>query len=155
MGNVIETGLSTDSRTGMLYENYGDSNSTFVAYTNILAVGKPMYVFYGYKVDGIVQTYTEGVEAGLSGDFAQPGEFKYVDIDGNNTVDERDRCIIGDPNPDWSASLGIDVSWKRFDFSVFLMVYLVVMLSICQASTSLTIPIFAGLLIILLMIIHV
>lgn len=119
LGNVIETGLSTDSRTGMLYENYGDSNSTFVAYTNILAVGKPMYVFYGYKVDGIVQTYTEGVEAGLSGDFAQPGEFKYVDIDGNNTVDERDRCIIGDPNPDWSASLGIDVSWKRFDFSVF------------------------------------
>jgi hypothetical protein len=88
----------------MLYENYGDSNSTFVAYTNILAVGKPMYVFYGYKTDGIVQTVNEGIDAGLTGNFAQPGEFKYVDVDGNGTWNENDRCIIGDPNPDWSAS---------------------------------------------------
>lgn len=119
LGNVIEAGLTTDPRTGMLYENYGDSNSTFVAYTNILAVGKPMYVFYGYKTDGIVQTVNEGIDAGLTGNFAQPGEFKYVDVDGNGTWNENDRCIIGDPNPDWSASLGIDLSWKHFDFSIF------------------------------------
>ena len=103
----------------MLYEPYGNSNSTFVAYTNILAVGKPMYVFYGYKTDGIVQTVNEGIDAGLTGNFAQPGEFKYVDVDGNGTWNENDRCIIGDPNPDWSASLGIDLSWKHFDFSIF------------------------------------
>ncbi len=81
-----------------------------------------MYVFYGYRTDGIVQSLAEGLSAGLSGDDAQPGEFKYVDIydgDGLETVDENDMCIIGDPNPDWMASLGIDVSWRRFDFSIF------------------------------------
>ena len=39
-----------------------------------------MYVFYGYRTDGIVQSLAEGLSAGLSGDDAQPGEFKYVDI---------------------------------------------------------------------------
>ena len=119
LGNVVETGLQTDARTGMLYENYGNSNSTFVSYTNILAVGHPMYVFYGYKVNGMVQSYADGLSAGLSGDFAQPGEYKYVDLDESGTIDENDRCIIGDPNPDWTSSLGIDVQWKNLDFSIF------------------------------------
>ena len=50
-----------------------------------------------------MQSLAEGLSAGLSGDDAQPGEFKYVDIydgDGLETVDENDMCIIGDPNPD-------------------------------------------------------
>ena len=122
LGNAVQTGLKTDLRTGMQYEYYGNQSEQFRAYTNILAVGQPMYVFYGYRTDGIVQSLAEGLSAGLSGDDAQPGEFKYVDIydgDGLETVDENDMCIIGDPNPDWMASLGIDVSWRRFDFSIF------------------------------------
>lgn len=122
LGNAVQTGLRTDLRTGMQYEYYGNQSEQFRAYTNILAVGQPMYVFYGYRTDGIVQSLAEGLSAGLSGDDAQPGEFKYVDIydgDGLETVDENDMCIIGDPNPDWMASLGIDVSWRRFDFSIF------------------------------------
>ena len=122
LGNAVQTGLKTDLRTGMQYEYYGNQSEQFRAYTNILAVGQPMYVFYGYRTDGIVQSLAEGLSAGLSGDDAQPGEFKYMDIydgDGLETVDENDMCIIGDPNPDWMASLGIDVSWRRFDFSIF------------------------------------
>ena len=121
LGNAVQTGLKTDLRTGMQYEYYGNQSEQFRAYTNILAVGQPMYVFYGYRTDGIVQSLAEGLSAGLSGDDAQPGEFKYVDIydgDGLETVDENDMCIIGDPNPDWMASLGIDVSWRRFDLSL-------------------------------------
>lgn len=122
LGNSIESGLMTDPATGMQYEYYGNQSEQFRAYTNILAVGQPMYVFYGYKTDGIVQSLEEGLTAGLTGDDAQPGEFKYMDIyngDGLSTVDENDRCIIGDPNPDWTGSLSFDISWKNIDFSVF------------------------------------
>lgn len=80
LGNAVQTGLKTDLRTGMQYEYYGNQSEQFRAYTNILAVGQPMYVFYGYRTDGIVQSLAEGLSAGLSGDDAQPGEFKYVDI---------------------------------------------------------------------------
>lgn len=122
LGNAVEAGLNTDKRTGMQFEYYGNSMGQFRSYTNILAVGQPMYVFYGYQVDGMVQSLAEGLEAGLTGDDAQPGEFKYMDIyneDGMVTVNEDDRCIIGDPNPDWTASLALEASWKHLDFSIF------------------------------------
>lgn len=111
-----------DLRTGMEYEWYGNQREQFRAYTNILAVGQPMFVFYGYKTDGIVQSLDEGLSAGLTGNDAEPGEFKYVDIynaDEMETVDENDRCIIGDPNPDWTGSLNIDIAWKNLDFNIF------------------------------------
>ena len=103
----------------MQYEYYGNSLGQFRGYTNILAIDQPMYVFYGYKVDGIVQSLEDGLTAGLTGDDAEPGEFRYVDVDGSGTVDESDRTIIGDPNPDFLASLALDVSWKNLDASIF------------------------------------
>ena len=119
LGNAIEAGLMTDPNTGMQYEYYGNSLGQFRGYTNILAIGQPMNVFYGYKVDGIVQSLEEGLTAGLTGSDAEPGEFKYVDVDGSGTVDEKDRTIIGDPNPDFLASLSLDVKWKNLDASIF------------------------------------
>lgn len=120
LGNAIEAGLMTDPNTGMQYEYYGNSLGQFRGYTNILAIDQPMNVFYGYKVDGIVQSLEEGLTAGLTGSDAEPGEFKYVDIDGSGTVDEKDRTIIGDPNPDFLASLSLDIKWKNLDASVFI-----------------------------------
>ena len=122
LGNALEAGLNTDKRTGMQFEYYGNSMEQFRSYTNILAVGQPMYVFYGYQVNGMVQSLAEGLEAGLSGDDALPGEFKYMDIyneDGMATINEDDRCINGDPNPDWTASLALNASWKNLDLSLF------------------------------------
>ncbi len=122
LGNSVEAGLNTDKRTGMLYEFYGNSSEMYRGFTNILAVDQPMYVFYGYVTDGIIQSLAEGLGAGLSGDDAQPGEFKYVDIyngDMLDTINEDDRCIIGDPNPDFLASFSLNASWKNLDFSVF------------------------------------
>ncbi|MBO4611261.1 MAG: TonB-dependent receptor [Bacteroidales bacterium] len=122
LGDSVEAGLNTDVRTGMQYEFYGNSSEQYRGFTNILAVGYPMYVFYGYVTDGIIQSLADGLGAGLSGDDAQPGEFKYVDIynaDMLDTVNENDRCIIGDPNPDFLASLSLNASWKNLDFSIF------------------------------------
>ena len=122
LGNSVEAGLNTDARTGMQYEFYGNSSEQYRGFINILAVGQPMYVFYGYVTDGIIQTLSEGLGVGLSGDDAQPGEFKYVDIynaDMLDTVNEDDRCIIGDPNPDFLASLSLNASWKNLDASIF------------------------------------
>ncbi len=123
LGSSIESGLITDPRTGMEYEVVGNQREQFRAYTNILAIGRPINVFYGYKTDGIVQTLQEGLDAGLTGEYAQPGEFKYVNIyDGDGTtneINENDRCIIGDPNPDFTASLNLGFRWKNLDASIF------------------------------------
>lgn len=119
LGNTLESGLVTDPMTGMLFEYSGNSLEQYRDYTNILAIGQPVNVFYGYKVDGIVQTLNEGIDAGLSGDYANPGEFKYMNLNGDSEISEADKTIIGDPNPDFTASLALNLSWKKFDVSVF------------------------------------
>lgn len=119
LGNSLETGLITDSKTGMQFEYSGNNYEQYRDYINLLAIGQPINVFYGYKVDGIVQSLDEGIRAGLDGDYAQPGEFKYVDIDGDGSITENDKTIIGDPNPDLSMSLQLNLGWKNWDLGIF------------------------------------
>ncbi len=119
LGNTLESGLITDPMTGMLFEYSGNNYEQYRDYINILAIGQPMNVFYGYRVDGIVQTLDEGIRAGLDGDYAQPGEFKYLDLDGDGAITEADKTIIGDPNPDLTMSLQLNLGWKNWDLGVF------------------------------------
>ena len=82
-----------------------------------LKVGQPVGVFYGYIMDGIYRSRAQ-IEAGNEPN-ASLGQKIYRDINGDGVVSIEDQTTIGDPNPDWMASLGIDVSWRRFDFSIF------------------------------------
>jgi TonB-dependent starch-binding outer membrane protein SusC len=89
---------------------------------NTLIVGEPYDVFYGYKTDGIIQTEEEGQASGLIGAMANPGEIKYLDISGpegapDGVVDQFDRTVIGNPNPDFIYSVNTNVKFKGFDLS--------------------------------------
>ena len=120
LGDAISSGLSQDYLTGMYYEVTGEPVSMFNQNTSIYAVGHPMNVFYGYRVDGIIQ---EGQDPGFidpDGLKDRPGELKYVDLTGDYAITPEDRCIIGDPNPDFTASLNLSLRWKNLDLSVFL-----------------------------------
>lgn len=119
LGDELASGLNTDAITGMKYEFSGSQIEAFRAIPNILAVGQPVNVFYGYKVDGIVQSEEEGLAAGLEGKLAQAGEFKYVDLNEDGVIDEDDRAVIGDPNPDFIASLNMNIRYKNFDLTAF------------------------------------
>ena len=119
LGSVQQSGLNVDPNTGMQYEYSGNSLEQFRQFPNILAIGQPINVFYGYKTEGIVQNLQEGVAAGLDGDLAQAGEFKYVDINKDGVVDTKDQTIIGNPNPDFMASLNLSLKYKQFDFNLF------------------------------------
>lgn len=120
LGNAIVSGLNTDFITGMKYEFWGSSLSQFRQTPTILAIGQPVNVYYGYKVNGIVQTLAEGLAAGLTGAMAKPGEFKYVDLNSDGVISDKDRTIIGNPNPDFMASLSLNATYKNFDVEVFL-----------------------------------
>ncbi len=70
-------------------------------------VGNPLGVFYGYKTEGVYATSAEAAAAGLGilDDAAnkidfKAGDMKFVDKDNNGIIDQNDRFIIGDPNPD-------------------------------------------------------
>ena len=81
--------------------------------------GHPVGAFYGYQVIGLFQSAEEISKSPVQ-DGAAPGLFKYQDIDGNDTVDARDRTFIGDPNPKFTYGLNISFTYKALDFSAFL-----------------------------------
>jgi TonB-linked SusC/RagA family outer membrane protein len=108
-----------DPMTGTEYRFTGYEFTQFRQAANVFMVGEAFNVFYGYETDGIIQTEAEGLAAGLEGYLAEPGEFKYVDLNDDGEITTADRTIIGDPNPDFTASLALDFSYKRFDLSVF------------------------------------
>ena len=41
-------------------------------------------------------------------------------MDGDNVITDKDQCVIGDPNPDLSLGLNLNVTWKRLTLSTFL-----------------------------------
>ncbi|KKK76229.1 hypothetical protein LCGC14_2865750, partial [marine sediment metagenome] len=120
LGSTSQSGLNVDPNTGMQFEFFGNSLEAFRQFPNILAVGQPINTFYGYKTDGTVQTLQEGINAGLDGVLAQPGEFNYVDLNGDGIIDTNDQTTIGDPNPDFTLSTTFNLEYKNFDFSLFL-----------------------------------
>ena len=79
---------------------------------------QPMGVYYGYVYDGIFQTPDEVANhAQQTG--AAPGRMKFRDLDGNGVINENDRCIIGDPNPDLSLGLNLAFKYKAFTLDMF------------------------------------
>ncbi|WP_121356987.1 SusC/RagA family TonB-linked outer membrane protein [Flavisolibacter nicotianae] len=81
-------------------------------------VGHAVGEFYGYKVLGLFQSADEVAKAPTQNG-AEPGVFRYADIDGNGKIDQNDRTFIGNPNPDFTYGLNISFNYKAFDFSTF------------------------------------
>jgi TonB-dependent starch-binding outer membrane protein SusC len=113
--SVVAMGESDMALVGTIYEAVRQQISTY-------SIDQPMFAFYGYKTDGIIQTLEEGIEAGLTGRDAEPGEIKYLDISGpegtpDGLVDSYDRTIIGNPNPDFIFSLNSTLRYRQFDLS--------------------------------------
>jgi TonB-linked SusC/RagA family outer membrane protein len=112
---VVAMGENDMVYIGPIYESVRQQVSTYT-------IDQPMYAYYGYKTDGIIQTLEEGIEAGLTGRDAEPGEIKYLDISGpdgvpDGVVDGLDRTIIGNPNPDFFYSINTTLRYKQFDLS--------------------------------------
>ncbi len=83
-----------------------------------LMVGEPMGVYYGYVCDGIFQN-AEQVSNHAIQQGKDVGRLIFRDINGDGIVNDNDRCIIGDPNPDFALGLNLDVSYKDFTLSAF------------------------------------
>ncbi len=77
--------------------------------------GDPIGSFFGYKVAGIFQTPAEVAASAQTG--AKPGDFRYIDQNGDNIIDGKDRVVLGNPNPKYSYGVSTTLNYKNFDFS--------------------------------------
>ncbi|GHU69276.1 SusC/RagA family TonB-linked outer membrane protein [Bacteroidia bacterium] len=88
--------------------------------TILSRVGQPLGVFYGYQTLGVFATAEEAHNANLSTYYDdryrfafEAGDIHFKD-NGDGIIDEKDRRIIGDPNPDFFGSVALNFSYKRF-----------------------------------------
>ncbi|MEM6842214.1 MAG: TonB-dependent receptor [Bacteroidota bacterium] len=96
--------------------------------TQILREGEPVGVFYGWIYDGVYQEGDDFIEGG--GFEQEAGGERFRDIDSRDEngeltgvpdgqLNNDDRTVIGDPNPDFIWGFNNDFRWKGFDLNVF------------------------------------
>jgi TonB-linked SusC/RagA family outer membrane protein len=85
------------------------------------ALNKTPNLFYGYRTNGVYTSDAEPAADGLKviQSTGQPvafrgGDVRFIDINGDKIIDNNDRQIIGDPNPDYFGSVSNSLTWKRF-----------------------------------------
>ena len=101
--------------------NVGAVNGTGFVWDNhsICREGEAVGSYYGYRVAGIINTDEDLAKAKAQGQNAKKGDFLFVDTDGNGTLDDGDRQIIGNGLPSFNYGLNISASYKNWDFSVY------------------------------------
>ncbi len=102
----------------------GDASFQSMSTVTRTKVGHPYNAFFGFQSEGIFQTVAE-VNAYLnkSGTMiqpnAKPGDFRWVDTDGDGTITDRDKTILGSNIPKYTFGLTINLAYKGFDFMAF------------------------------------
>ncbi|MGI4864766.1 MAG: SusC/RagA family TonB-linked outer membrane protein [Janthinobacterium lividum] len=82
-------------------------------------VGQPLGVFYGYQVQSIFQTADEIRTAPTQSAQTAPGDIRFRDLNGDGIINDKDRTIIGNPNPKAVGGVTNNFSYKGIELSVF------------------------------------
>ncbi|MBC7849526.1 MAG: TonB-dependent receptor [Chitinophagaceae bacterium] len=83
-------------------------------------VGQPITVYYGYKTDGFYQTLDDiNKSPKFAGSTVTAGDLKFVDRNGDGVIDDKDKFILGNPFPRYTFGFTYNVTFKGFDFNLF------------------------------------
>jgi TonB-linked SusC/RagA family outer membrane protein len=125
----------TDVSGDSVYYGQADVNMLDLCLTT---QGYPISQFNGYVTDGMFTEADARVDASgniyiwnqpyhinNNGDTifmqraAQPGDFRYVDQNGDGLIDRKDRVNIGSPIPKFILGFSADIEYKMFDLNLF------------------------------------
>ena len=94
----------------------------------VTKVGESIGSFWGYKTDGVISSSEEAdklalyqMDAANNKQYFKAGDMKFVDVnpdDNPGLIDENDKVVIGDPNPDFYGNLFTRLKYKYFQLDV-------------------------------------
>ena len=97
--------------------------TSFAGATYITQESSAPNLFYGYKTNGVFVSDDVALQENIS--LRKPdgslvpfkgGDMRFVDINNDHIIDENDRQVIGDPNPDVFGAISSKLAYKRFSF---------------------------------------
>ena len=102
----------------------GSFTTDYAAATLLTQNGSPAALFYGYKSLGVFSTSADANAAGLSkknfdGSYStfKAGDIHFRDLNNDKIIDESDREVIGNPNPDIFGGMTTRIAYKRFELN--------------------------------------
>ena len=104
-------------------------NPPFSEQLTRIAVGEPLFHFFGYEFEGVYSTNQEIIdhigednldESSGQAYIVQQGDVRYKDINGDGDITAEDRVVIGDPFPDFTYSANISMSYKNWDLNALI-----------------------------------
>lgn len=103
-------------------------NTTYYGADIRSEVGSTAGLFYGYQTNGVYASSEDVPESTVTGkrlgikdrtgqitEF-QGGDVIFVDRTGDGIIDENDKTVIGDPNPDFTGTINSRMKWGRLTF---------------------------------------
>lgn len=111
--------------TGMVYDSKNDRISENVAHEWLKSEGQRIDALRGYKCLGFMTEADMKEENGKKvpavatiNSYAQPGDLKYQDMNGDGIIDSKDQVVLGKWTPD--VTLGFNFTAKYKNFTLFL-----------------------------------
>lgn len=102
----------------------GEGGEETIGGNSIIRIGEPFRAYYGYQAIGIFQSLAEVAEAPtqFSGN-SSAGDIRYADLSGpdgvpDGIVNDFDRTVIGNPNPNWLVNFNVAADYKGFDINM-------------------------------------
>lgn len=114
--------LSINNADGFI-NGTSDILSPNTSYLYRAQVGYPIGYFRGYKTGGIFQNQEEidaytDIDGNKILPSAKPGDVKFLDLNENGSIDEGDKTMIGNPHPDITYGINLNLGYKGVDLSV-------------------------------------
>lgn len=81
----------------------------------------PISSFFGYTIDGIFQSDDEAAAApvnNLGTNQNRAGRFIFRDVNQDGVINTKDLSIIGNPHPDFTYGLNLNVNYKNFGLAL-------------------------------------
>ena len=102
----------------------GDASFQSMGAVTRTQVGQSYNSFYGFKTNGIFQNEEEVTAYANSAGVviqpnARPGDFKWVDTDGDGSITDADKQFLGSNIPKYTYGLTLNLDYKGFDFMAF------------------------------------
>ena len=102
----------------------GDILTEISGATVLTREGQPLNVYYGYQTDGVYASQSEADADGyyrLDGSvksYFGAGDVRFVNQNTDQVIDEDDRVVIGDPNPDLYGTIVSRMKFGRLGFDM-------------------------------------
>lgn len=119
LGATVTSNRSTMTELNGQTDVYWDGNDQRLNLLGYTTEGGTPSSFFGWVTDGIFQNESDVInhtddKGNLLQPLAQPGDFRFRDLNNDGIIDDQDRQVIGNPEALFTYGISFNITYKAF-----------------------------------------